>query len=128
MVYSEKVIDYYENLCNVGKFDVVDFNVGIGMVGVLVCGDVMCLQIKVNEQGVIEDVKFKIYGCGFVIVFSFFVIEWMKGKILDEVEIIKNIIIVEELVLLLVKIYCFVFVEDVIKVVVCDYKQKKGLF
>lgn len=124
MVYSEKVIDYYENLRNVGFFDNNDENVGSGMVGVLVCGDVMKLQIKVNDEGIIEDVCFKIYGCGFVIVFSFLVIEWVKGKFFDEVQVIKNIDIVEEFELLLVKIYCFILVEDVIKVVIVDYKSK----
>lgn len=123
MFYSNKVLDYYENLCNVGLFVKDDDMVGMGMVGVLVCGDVMKLQICVGVDGVIEDVKFKIYGCGLVIVLSLFVIEWVKGKMFDEVLLIKNMQIVEEFVLLLVKIYCLIFVEDVIKVVVVDYKK-----
>lgn len=125
MVYSEKVIDYYENSRNVGFFDNNDENVGSGMVGVSVCGDVMKLQIKVNDEGIIEDARFKIYGCGFVIVFSFLVIEWVKGKFFDEAQAIKNIDIVEEFELSSVKIYCFILVEDAIKVVIADYKSKR---
>lgn len=127
MAYSEKVIDHYENPRNVGKLDAVDPNVGTGMVGAPACGDVMRLQIKVNEQGVIEDAKFKTYGCGSAIASSSLATEWMKGKTLDEAETIKNTTIAEELALPPVKIHCSVLAEDAIKAAVRDYKQKKGL-
>ncbi|AOE83734.1 Fe-S cluster assembly scaffold IscU [Pseudomonas sp. TCU-HL1] len=127
MSYSEKVIDHYENPRNVGKLDAEDPNVGTGMVGAPACGDVMRLQIKVNEQGVIEDAKFKTYGCGSAIASSSLATEWMKGKTLDEAASIKNTTIAEELALPPVKIHCSVLAEDAIKAAVHDYKQKKGL-
>lgn len=127
MAYSDKVIDHYENPRNVGKMDAEDPDVGTGMVGAPACGDVMRLQIKVNEQGVIEDAKFKTYGCGSAIASSSLATEWMKGKTLDEAESIKNTTIAEELALPPVKIHCSVLAEDAIKAAVRDYKQKKGL-
>ena len=127
MAYSEKVIDHYENPRNVGKLDAEDPNVGTGMVGAPACGDVMRLQIKVNESGVIEDAKFKTYGCGSAIASSSLATEWMKGKTLDEAETIKNTQLAEELALPPVKIHCSVLAEDAIKAAVRDYKQKKGL-
>jgi len=119
MAYSEKVIDHYENA--------EDPDVGTGMVGAPACGDVMRLQIKVNEQGIIEDAKFKTYGCGSAIASSSLATEWMKGKTLDEAETIKNTQLAEELALPPVKIHCSVLAEDAIKAAVHDYKQKKGL-
>jgi len=127
MAYSEKVIDHYENPLNVGKMNAEDPDVGTGMVGAPACGDVMRLQIKVNEQGVIEDAKFKTYGCGSAIASSSLATEWMKGKTLDEAETIKNTQLAEELALPPVKIHCSVLAEDAIKAAVRDYKQKKGL-
>ena len=127
MAYSEKVIDHYENPRNVGKLDAEDPNVGTGKVGAPACGDVMRLQIKVNEAGVIEDAKFKTYGCGSAIASSSLATEWMKGKTLDEAETIKNTQLAEELALPPVKIHCSVLAEDAIKAAVRDYKQKKGL-
>ena len=127
MAYSEKVIDHYENPRNVGKMNAEDPDVGTGMVGAPACGDVMRLQIKVNEQGVIEDAKFKTYGCGSAIASSSLATEWMKGKTLDEAETIKNTQLAEELALPPVKIHCSVLAEDAIRAAVRDYKQKKGL-
>lgn len=127
MAYSEKVIDHYENPRNVGKMDAEDPDVGTGMVGAPACGDVMRLQIKVNEQGIIEDAKFKTYGCVSAIASSSLATEWMKGKTLDEAETIKNTQLAEELALPPVKIHCSVLAEDAIKAAVRDYKQKKGL-
>ncbi|MBB3101904.1 Fe-S cluster assembly scaffold IscU [Azomonas macrocytogenes] len=127
MAYSDKVIEHYENPRNVGKFDAEDPDVGTGMVGAPACGDVMRLQIKVNEQGVIEDAKFKTYGCGSAIASSSLATEWMKGKTLDEAETIKNTQLAEELALPPVKIHCSVLAEDAIKAAVRDYRQKKGL-
>ena len=127
MAYSEKVIDHYENPRNVGKMDAQDPDVGTGMVGAPACGDVMRLQIKVNEQGIIEDAKFKTYGCGSAIASSSLATEWMKGKTLDEAQTIKNTQLAEELALPPVKIHCSVLAEDAIKAAVRDYKQKKGL-
>ena len=127
MAYSEKVIDHYENPRNVGKMIAEDPDVGTGMVGAPACGDVMRLQIKVNEQGIIEDAKFKTYGCGSAIASSSLATEWMKGKTLDEAETIKNTQLAEELALPPVKIHCSVLAEDAIKAAVRDYKQKKGL-
>ena len=127
MAYSEKVIDHYENPRNVGKMDAEDPDVGTGMVGAPACGDVMRLQIKVNEQGIIEDAKFKTYGCGSAIASSSLATEWMKGKTLDEAETIKNTQLAEELALPPVKIHCSVLAEDAIKAAVRDFKQKKGL-
>ena len=127
MAYSDKVIDHYENPRNVGKLDAEDPDVGTGMVGAPACGDVMRLQIKVNEAGVIEDARFKTYGCGSAIASSSLATEWMKGKTLDEAESIKNTQLAEELALPPVKIHCSVLAEDAIKAAVRDYKQKKGL-
>jgi nitrogen fixation protein NifU and related proteins len=127
MAYSEMVIDLYENPRNVGKMDADDPDVGTGMVGAPACGDVMRLQIKVNDQGIIEDAKFKTYGCGSAIASSSLATEWMKGKTLDEAETIKNTQLAEELALPPVKIHCSVLAEDAIKAAVRDYKQKKGL-
>ena len=127
MAYSEKVIDHYENPRNVGKMNAEDPDVGTGMVGAPACGDVMRLQIKVNEQGIIEDAKFKTYGCGSAIASSSLATEWMKGKTLDEAETIQNTQLAEELALPPVKIHCSVLAEDAIKAAVRDYKQKKGL-
>ena len=127
MAYSEKVIDHYENPRNVGKMNAEDPDVGTGMVGAPACGDVMRLQIKVNEQGIIEDAKFKTYGCGSAIASSSLTTEWMKGKTLGEAETIKNTQLAEELALPPVKIHCSVLAEDAIKAAVRDYKQKKGL-
>ncbi|MEE4463147.1 Fe-S cluster assembly scaffold IscU [Azotobacter chroococcum] len=127
MAYSDKVIDHYENPRNVGKLDAEDPDVGTGMVGAPACGDVMRLQIKVNEQGIIEDARFKTYGCGSAIASSSLATEWMKGKTLDEAETIKNTQIAEELALPPVKIHCSVLAEDAIKAAVRDYKHKKGL-
>ena len=126
MAYSEKVIDHYENPRNVGKMDAEDPDVGTGMVGAPACGDVMRLQIKVNEHGIIEDAKFKTYGCGSAIASSSLATEWMKGKTLDEAETITNTHLAEELALPPVKIHCSVLAEDAIKAAVRDYKQKKG--
>ena len=125
MAYSDKVIDHYENPRNVGSFDKDDESVGTGMVGVPVCGDVMKLQIKVNEQGVIEDAKFKTYGCGSAIASSSLITEWVKGKSLDEALAIKNSAIAEELELPPVKVHCSILAEDAIKAAVSDYKKKK---
>ncbi|MCQ4297000.1 Fe-S cluster assembly scaffold IscU [Pseudomonas stutzeri] len=127
MAYSDKVIDHYENPRNVGKFDDEDPSIGTGMVGAPACGDVMRLQIKVNEQGVIEDAKFKTYGCGSAIASSSLATEWMKGKTLEEAETIKNTQLAEELALPPVKIHCSVLAEDAIKAAVRDYREKKGL-
>ena len=127
MAYSEKVIDHYENPRNVGKLDAEDPHVGTGMVAAPACGDVMRLQIKVSEEGIIEDAKFKTYGCGSAIASSSLATEWMKGKTLDEAAQIKNTTIAEELALPPVKIHCSVLAEDAIKAAVQDYKQKNGL-
>ena len=127
MAYSEKVIDHYENPRNVGKMDAEDADVGTGMVGAPACGDVMRLQIRVNDQGIIEDAKFKTYGCGSAIASSSLATEWMKGKSLDEAVTISNTQLAEELALPPVKIHCSVLAEDAIKAAVHDYKQKKGL-
>lgn len=124
MAYSEKVIDHYENPRNVGKMDKDDPTVGTGMVGAPACGDVMQLQIKVNEQGIIEDAKFKTYGCGSAIASSSLATEWMKGKTLDEAGTIKNVHLAEELALPPVKIHCSVLAEDAIKAAIHDYRLK----
>lgn len=126
MAYSEKVIDHYENPRNVGSLDKDDTDVGTGMVGAPACGDVMRLQIKVNAQGVIEDAKFKTYGCGSAIASSSLLTEWVKGKTLDEAALIKNTQIAEELELPPVKIHCSVLAEDAIKAAITDYKSKQG--
>ena len=125
MAYSEKVIDHYENPRNVGVLDTKSRNVGTGMVGAPACGDVMRLQIKVNEQGVIEDAKFKTYGCGSAIASSSLLTEWVKGKTLDEASQIKNVDIAEELALPPVKIHCSVLAEDAIKAAINDLRQKR---
>jgi nitrogen fixation NifU-like protein len=124
MAYSDKVIDHYENPRNVGSFDKGDESVGTGMVGAPACGDVMKLQIKVNKDGVIEDARFKTYGCGSAIASSSLVTEWVKGKGLDEAASIKNTQIAEELSLPPVKIHCSILAEDAIKAAVEDYKKK----
>ena len=124
MAYSDKVIDHYENPRNVGSFAKTDDNVGTGMVGAPACGDVMKLQIRVNEQGIIEDAKFKTYGCGSAIASSSLVTEWVKGKTLDQALEIKNSLIAEELTLPPVKIHCSILAEDAIKAAVQDYKEK----
>lgn len=126
MAYSEKVLDHYENPRNVGKLDAADETVGTGMVGAPACGDVMRLQIKVNDDGVIEDAKFKTYGCGSAIASSSLLTEWVKGKNLDEAEQIKNTEIAEELALPPVKIHCSVLAEDAIKAAVKDLRDKRG--
>lgn len=127
MAYSDKVIDHYENPRNVGTFDKGDDSVGTGMVGAPACGDVMRLQIKVNDEGIIEDAKFKTYGCGSAIASSSLITEWVKGKSLDEALAIKNSEIAEELELPPVKIHCSILAEDAVKAAVADYKKKKEL-
>ena len=124
MAYSEKVLDHYENPRNVGSLDKNDPAVGTGMVGAPACGDVMKLQIKVGENGVIEDAKFKTYGCGSAIASSSFVTEMLKGKTIDEAKEIKNSAIAEELALPPVKIHCSVLAEDAIKSAIADYQKK----
>ena len=126
MAYSNKVIDHYENPRNGGSFAKDDPSVATGMVGAPACGDVMKLQIKVNEQGIIEDAKFKTYGCGSAIASSSLVTEWVKGKTLDEAQQIKNTDIAQELALPPVKIHCSILAEDAIKAAIADYKQKRG--
>jgi nitrogen fixation NifU-like protein len=127
MAYSDKVLDHYENPRNVGKLDDNDANVGTGMVGAPACGDVMRLQIKVNEAGVIEDAKFKTYGCGSAIASSSLLTEWVKGRSLDEAAKIRNTEIAQELGLPPVKIHCSVLAEDAIKAAVADVRSKRGL-
>jgi len=124
MAYSDKVLDHYENPRHVGTFD-GDSNVGAGLVGAPACGDVMKLQIKVNDDGVIEDAKFKTYGCGSAIASSSLLTEWVKGKTLTEASLIKNTDIAEELALPPVKIHCSVLAEDAISAAIEDYKSKK---
>ena len=126
MAYSDKVVDHYENPRNVGSMDKADASVGTGMVGAPACGDVMRLQIKVNDQGIIEDAKFKTYGCGSAIASSSLITEWVKGKSLDDALAIKNSEIAEELELPPVKIHCSILAEDAVKAAVADYKKKKG--
>ena len=125
MAYSDKLMDHYENPRNVGSFEKTDTAVGTGMVGAPACGDVMKLQIKVNEQGVIEDARFKTYGCGSAIASSSLLTEWVKGKTLDEASQIKNVQIAEELALPPVKIHCSVLAEDAIKAAIEDYQKKQ---
>jgi len=127
MAYSTKVIEHYENPRNVGSFDKGDESVGTGMVGAPACGDVMKLQIRVNEQGVIEDARFKTYGCGSAIASSSLVTEWVKGKTLDEAGTIRNTQIAAELALPPVKIHCSILAEDAIKAAIEDYRKKHGL-
>ena len=127
MAYSSKVVDHYENPRNVGSFEKGDATVGTGMVGAPACGDVMKLQIKVNpDTGVIEDARFKTYGCGSAIASSSLVTEWVKGKTLDQAMTIKNTHIAEELALPPVKIHCSILAEDAIKAAVTDYQAKHG--
>jgi nitrogen fixation NifU-like protein len=126
MSYSDKVIDHYENPRNVGTLDKEDPTVGTGLVGAPACGDVMRLQIKVNEQGVIEDAKFKTFGCGSAIASSSLATEWIKGKTVEEAAAIKNSAIVEELNLPPVKIHCSVLAEDAIKSAIADYRKKQA--
>ncbi|MEE9492633.1 MAG: Fe-S cluster assembly scaffold IscU [Gammaproteobacteria bacterium] len=125
MAYSEKVLDHYENPRNVGVFDKADTSIGTGMVGAPACGDVMRLQIKVSDDGIIEDAKFKTYGCGSAIASSSLLTEWVKGKSLDEAGQIKNTQIAEELALPPVKVHCSVLAEDAIKAAISDYQSKK---
>jgi len=125
MAYSEKVLDHYENPRNVGSFEKGDLQVGTGMVGAPACGDVMRLQIKVSEKGIIEDARFKTYGCGSAIASSSLLTEWVKGKTLDEAREIKNTDIAEELALPPVKIHCSVLAEDAIKAAIEDYQGKR---
>ncbi len=126
MAYSDKVIDHYENPRNVGSFKKEEEGVATGMVGAPACGDVMKLQIKVNREGVIEDAKFKTYGCGSAIASSSLVTEWVKGKTVDEAATIKNTQIAEELALPPVKIHCSILAEDAIKAAIADYRKKYG--
>lgn len=126
MAYSDKVLDHYENPRNVGSFDKNDDSVGTGMVGAPACGDVMKLQIKVNDDGVIEDAKFKTYGCGSAIASSSLLTEWVRGKTLDEASQIKNTQIAEELALPPVKIHCSVLAEDAIKAAISNYQERHG--
>lgn len=125
MAYSDKVIDHYENPRNVGKMDAADDHVGTGMVGAPACGDVMRLQIKVSDDGIIEDAKFKTYGCGSAIASSSLVTEWLKGLDLEKAAEIKNSQIAEELALPPVKIHCSVLAEDAVKAAIDDYKSKR---
>lgn len=124
MAYSKKVIEHYENPRNVGSLDSSDPSVATGMVGAPACGDVMKLQLKINGEGIIEDAKFKTYGCGSAIASSSLVTEWVKGKTLDEAEQIKNTAIAEELALPPVKIHCSILAEDAIKAAITDFKSK----
>jgi nitrogen fixation protein NifU and related proteins len=125
MAYSEQVLDHYENPRNVGKMDDTDVTVGTGMVGAPACGDVMRLQIKVNDHGVIEDAKFKTYGCGSAIASSSLLTEWVKGQTIEQAFTIKNTQLAEELALPPVKIHCSVLAEDAIKAAINDYKRKQ---
>ena len=126
MAYSDKVVDHYENPRNVGKMNADDPDVGTGMVGAPACGDVMRLQIKVNDEGVIEDAKFKTYGCGSAIASSSLLTEWVKGIHIDKAETIRNTELAEELALPPVKIHCSVLAEDAIKSAVNDYRSKNS--
>ena len=127
MAYNNKVIDHYENPRNVGSFDKSDASVGTGLVGAPACGDVMKLQIKVNEAGIIEDAKFKTFGCGAAIASSSLITEWVRGKSVEEAQSIKNIQIAQHLALPPVKIHCSILAEDAIKAAINDYKQKNSL-
>lgn len=124
MAYSDKVIDHYENPRNVGTFDKEAADIGTGMVGAPACGDILRLQIKVNDAGIIEDARFKAYGCGSAIASSSLITEWVKGKSLDEAAQIKNSDIAEELELPPVKVHCSILAEDAIKAAIADYKEK----
>lgn len=127
MAYNDKVIDHYENPRNVGSFDKSDASVGTGLVGAPACGDVMKLQIKVNKAGIIEDAKFKTFGCGAAIASSSLVTEWVRGKSIEEAQSIKNTEIAQHLALPPVKIHCSILAEDAIKAAIDDYKQKNSL-
>ncbi len=127
MAYGDKVLDHYENPRNVGTMDKNDPNVGTGLVGAPACGDVMRLQVKISDDGKIEDAKFKTFGCGSAIASSSLVTEWVKGKSVDEAETIKNTQIAKELALPPVKIHCSVLAEDAIKAAIADWRKKKGL-
>jgi nitrogen fixation NifU-like protein len=127
MAYSEKLIDHYENPRNVGSMDKNETSVGTGLVGAPACGDVMKLQIKVTADGIIEDAKFKTFGCGSAIASSSLITEWVKGKSLDEAGSIKNSQIAEELALPPVKVHCSILAEDAIKAAISDYKSKNGV-
>lgn len=127
MAYSEKVVDHYENPRNVGSFAKDEDGIGTGLVGAPACGDVMKLQIKVNENGIIEDARFKTFGCGSAIASSSLITEWVKGKSVEEAMEIKNTEIAEELALPPVKIHCSVLAEDAIKAAIRDYKEKAGV-
>src|SRR5213082_2775287 len=127
MAYGDKVLDHYENPRNVGSMDKNDRNVGTGLVGAPACGDVMRLQVKISDDGKIEDAKFKTFGCGSAIASSSLVTEWVKGKSVDEAMTIKNTQIAKELALPPVKIHCSVLAEDAIKAAIADWKKKKGL-
>jgi nitrogen fixation NifU-like protein len=127
MAYSDKVIDHYENPRNVGSMDKADPNVGTGLVGAPACGDVMKLQLKISDDGIIEDAKFKTFGCGSAIASSSLVTEWVKGKNVDEATALSNSQIAEELALPPVKIHCSVLAEEAVKAAIYDYKHKKGL-
>ena len=126
MAYSDKVIDHYENPRNAGTMDKEDPNVGTGLVGAPACGDVMRLQVKISDDGKIEDARFKTFGCGSAIASSSLVTEWVKGKTVDEASTIKNTQIAEELALPPVKIHCSILAEDAIKAAIADYKKKYG--
>lgn len=126
MAYSEKVIDHYENPRNVGTFDKEAADIGTGIVGAPACGDILRLQIKVNDQGIIEDARFKAYGCGSAIASSSLITEWVKGKSLEEAGAIKNSDIAEELELPPVKVHCSILAEDAIKAAIADYKEKQA--
>jgi nitrogen fixation protein NifU and related proteins len=126
MAYSEKVIDHYENPRNVGSFDKNDPSIATGMVGAPACGDVMKLQLKIDQNGIIEDAKFKTYGCGSAIASSSLVTEWVKGKSIEEAQALSNTEIAEELALPPVKIHCSILAEDAIKAAIDDYKTKQG--
>ena len=126
MAYSDKLLDHYENPRNVGTLDKNEGDVGTGLVGAPACGDVMKLQIKVDEDGIIEDAKFKTFGCGSAIASSSLVTEWVKGKTVDEASEIKNTEIAQELALPPVKIHCSILAEDAIKAAISDYKSKKS--
>lgn len=125
MAYSQKVVDHYENPRNVGSLDKADKNVGTGLVGAPACGDVMKLQIKVNDQGIIEDAKFKTFGCGSAIASSSLATEWIRGKSIDEALALKNTTIAQELALPPVKIHCSILAEEAIQTAIEDYKKKQ---
>ena len=127
MTYSDKLLDHYENPRNVGSMDKTDEDVGTGLVGAPACGDVMKLQLKINDDGIIEDAKFKTFGCGSAIASSSLVTEWVKGKTIEQADALKNSQIAEELALPPVKIHCSVLAEEAVKAAIYDYKYKKGL-